>query len=147
MEYAHLSHMKHMLERPAWLRIGFLRPPQVHCAPPLIISEGDAASGSGLVGWCLNTLNILRGTLNMWLRNRSNTKPGIQRACCFFLSGGNMLYSQTTKWTKWLGIWQTRNRWRATYCGGWTFPNSDIAWLESLPNRKGRGGDMPIRNT
>ena len=41
-----------------------MRPPQVHCAPPLIISEGDAASGSGLVGWCLNTLNIIDPILN-----------------------------------------------------------------------------------
>ena len=37
------------------LRIGFLRPPQVHCAPPLIISEGRSFERSGAFSWVCPT--------------------------------------------------------------------------------------------
>ncbi len=39
-------------------RIGFLRPPQVHCAPPLIITEGTKTltTCGGLVFWCVSPM-------------------------------------------------------------------------------------------
>eukprot|EP00913_Durusdinium_trenchii_P010084 g9457.t1 len=43
-------------------RIGFLRPPQVHCAPPLIISEGELRDGFQRLDRALNATAFEKGS-------------------------------------------------------------------------------------